>query len=127
MRRLALLLFVAACSPVEPPIVEASPLADTADVRGPYEVTAKVQARRALDRVELVFHNLAAGAASVRVPMQQGAGLWTGNIPGHGRGARIAFHVEAVDSSGDLGVAPPRSDIEGGCGVELCFSVVPPP
>lgn len=129
MRRVVVLAFVGllGCSPIETPAVDASSLPDTADTTGPYVVLARVRARRPIDRVELVFHDVAAGAAAVRVGMSLQDGLWKASIPGYGRGARIAWHVEAVDEEGDRGDAPPEASSQSGCSAEFCFAVLPPP
>jgi hypothetical protein len=108
---------------VEIPVVEASALPDTADTAGPYAVSARVTARRPINHVELVFHDVAAGASATRVEMSQQGDLWTASIPGYGHGARIAWHVEALDEEGDRGTAPPNATT--GCASEYCFSVTP--
>ena len=122
-----LAVVAAGCSPVELPVVEVSALPDTADTAGPYSVGARVQARRPIAQVELVWHNVAAGAAASRASMAQDAGgVWRATIPGYGRGARIAFHVEALDEEGDRGAGPPAAASASGCAAELCFAVLPP-
>src|SRR3954470_7422503 len=105
MRKLLALVVAAACSPVEPPVVEANALADTADTAGPYAVEARVSARREITRVELVWHNTAAaGRGALRTVMEHDvSGVWRASIPGLGRGARVAYHVEAIDAEGDRG------------------------
>ena len=116
---------LAACSPVEVPAVDASALPDTSDSAGPYAVAARVTARRAIARVELVFHNTAASSPGARVPMEKDAGgVYRASIPGFGAGARVAYHVEAIDSEGDRGAAPPEAIAQSGCGPELCFTVL---
>ena len=131
MRPLALLLLaLAACSPLEPPIVECTALTDTTDLNGPYAVEARVTARRSIDRVELVWHNAAVSpgqAQRTRMDLDERSGIWRGAIPGLGRGAVIAYHVEATDDSGDLGFGPPGAAVGTRCGDEFCFSVLPVP
>jgi hypothetical protein len=122
VRLVAVLLLLCACaSPVEPPMVQVSPLDDTTDTRGPYAVTARVTSKRNLRSVELVWHDFAAGPlATARVPMaQDDLGLFRAAIPGHGAGARIGYGVEAVDDEGDRAADP-------AAGLYL-FSVLPSP
>jgi len=126
MRGAALVLaMLAACSPIEPPVVEGSPLPDTSDTRGPYPVAARVRTRRDLRIVELVWHNAAVSAGqAVRVRMERDdAGAWRAGIPGQGPGAVVAYHVEAEDSEGDRGYDPPDSERVARCGAEYCFTV----
>ena len=122
---------LAACSSISPPVVEASPLPDTTDTRGPYQVLARVHSkeRRGISSVELVWHNAAVGPGqAVRVVMQPDeSGNWQGQIPGLGRGAIVAYHVEALDDAGDRGYDPPESERAARCGAEYCFSVLPAP
>jgi len=130
MRRPApalLLLLALGCSPIEPPVVDASALSDTTDTTGPYEVTARVQAQRSISTVTLVWRNLAADAVDAnRVPMlEDSSGVWRADIPGAGVGAQIAFHVEATDTSGDTTDAPLAGSASQ-CGDEFCFRVLSP-
>jgi hypothetical protein len=126
---LALLLLLPSCSPVEPPVVQVAALSDTTDTVGPYAVAAVVTARRPIGKVALVWHNAAVGPGqAVHVAMvEDDLGVWRAAIPGSGRGAVIAYHVEAEDSSGDRGYAPPDTASGVGCAQEYCFSVLPAP
>ena len=114
-----------ACSPIEPPQVDASALPDTTDHTGPYEVTARVQARRSIDSVVLVWENASEDTVqAVRTPMaQDSAGVYRATIPGQGAGALIAFHVEATDSAGDTAADPTFGSIAQ-CGDNYCFHVL---
>lgn len=125
----ALLGALPACSPYEPPVVEAAALPDTLDTNGPYPVAARVAARRSISKVELIWHNAAVGPGeAVHVAMaQDDQGVYRASIPGNGRGAVIAYHVEATDLSGDTGYAPPEAATGTRCGAEYCFHVVPTP
>ena len=120
-----------ACSSIEPPAVEASPLPDTADTRGPYPVLARATAKahRSISSVELIWHNAALGPGqAVRVAMRpDGQGNWQAEIPGLGHGAQVAWHVEALDDAGDRGYDPPESERSARCGPEYCFTVLPAP
>jgi hypothetical protein len=123
-----------ACAPFEPPVVEAAALGDTADTQGPYVVEAHVRSRRSIDRVELVWRNAAAGTSAapggpvIRVVMgEEGDGLYRATIPGSGRGALIAYHVEATDSSGDTGSWPASAVRCPSSTQEACFSILPAP
>jgi hypothetical protein len=122
-------LLAAACSPYEPPVVEASALGDTLDTQGPYQVAATVKARRGVKLVELVWHNAAVGTGqAIHVVMvDDGSGVFRGLIPGSGQGAVIAYHVEAEDDSGDRGYWPEAAASGGRCGQEQCFKVLPVP
>jgi hypothetical protein len=116
------------CSPIEPPTVDASALPDTTDHTGPYEVTARVQARRKIHAVTLVWQNLSEGTVQTqRLEMSPSAeNIYRASIPGQGTGARIAFHVEATDDSGDTGADPsPGSSAQ--CGDNYCFHVLATP
>jgi hypothetical protein len=130
MRRLASALLVSlalGCSPIEPPVIDASALPNTTDTTGPYEVTARVQARRSIEAVTLVWRDLPADAIDAkRLPMtQDSAGVYHASIPGQGVGAQIAFHVEATDSAGDTSAAPVAGSTAQ-CGDEYCFDVLSP-
>jgi hypothetical protein len=110
-------------------VVEGSALGDTLDTRGPYQVTARVSARRSIQLVELVWHNAAIGPGqAVHVPMvDDGTGVFHASIPGSGQGAVIAYHVEAEDSSGDRGYWPEAAASGTRCDQERCFKVLPAP
>ena len=125
----ATLAALPACSPYEPPVVDASALPDTLDTKGPYPVAARVTARRSISRVELVWHNAAVGPGqAVHVAMvQDELGVYRAAIPGNGKGAVIAYHVEAQDQAGDTGFAPPEAATSARCGAEYCFRVLPAP
>jgi len=123
---------LAACSPIEIPVVDASSLPTTTNLTGPYEVTARVQARRTIESVVLVWENAAVDTVQAqRVPMSQDAsGVYSASIPGQGPGAQIAYHVEATDSEGDTGFDPPAGSsgsTNAGCGDNYCFDVVGDP
>ncbi len=120
------LLCAAACSPIEPPRVDASALPDTTNLTGPYEVTARVEARRKIETVVLVWQNLAettVQAQRTAMTFDDVAQVWSGSIPGQGAGAQIAFHVEATDSSGDT-AADPTFGSTAQCGDDYCFKVL---
>jgi len=121
------LLAVSACSPIEPPQVDASALPDTTNSSGPYEVTARVQARRSIESVVLVWENTSEDTVqAIRVAMVADiAGVYHGEIPGQGAGALIAFHVEATDSSGDTAADPTFGSVAQ-CGDQYCFHVDAP-
>lgn len=124
------LALAAACSPVEIPLVFATTLSDTTDALGPYPVEARVSARRSIASVELVWHNAAVGPGQAeRGLMVQDAqtGVYRALLPGLGRGATIAYHVEATDSQGDTGFWPPGSETGTRCGDEVCFQILPRP
>ena len=137
LRAAALCALLAACSPYEPPVVEASALSDTLDTRGPYQVAARVKARRSLKVVELIWHNAAIGKGQgVHVAMtDDGTGVFRAVIPGSGLGAVIAYHVEAEDDFGDRGYWPEGAASGTGCAAqqppspppESCFKVLPSP
>ena len=83
------LALLPACSPFEPPVVEAAALADTQDSQGPYPVAARVTARRSISKVELVWHNAAIGPGqAVHVAMaQDDQGVYRAAIPAQCSGA----------------------------------------
>jgi hypothetical protein len=119
------LLCASACSPIEPPVVDASALPDTTNIVGPYQVTARVQARRTIESVVLVWQDLSEPTVQAeRVAMtENSSGVYVGEIPGYGAGAQIAYHVEATDSSGDT-AADPTFGSAAQCGDDYCFNVL---
>lgn len=115
------LLALAGCGSTRAPSVQASPLHDTTDSVGPYQVTA-VTTGTDVTSVKVVFRAEQATQSAARPLKEIAKNRWQGGIPGYPAGTTVHWFVEAEDTDGNVGYDPP----EAASGDATCLDTLGP-
>jgi len=105
---LAIALLVSSCGDGEPPFfIETLIIGDTTDPAGPFTVTTVVRDNLGVASVRLTYR-VGLELAPIQRSLAPGedADLWSREIPGPGRAARIYYFLEAEDEDGNLARDP---------------------